>query len=71
MEYKTLAEKEGLGRVVICNGCNDIHLAVDSVTMRITQDAFVALAEMVQCALQHPKLSAALNTHVAIQPCLN
>ncbi len=56
MTYQTLAVKEGLGRVVICKGCSDVHLAVDSVTMRITQDAFVALAEMVQEALRHPKL---------------
>lgn len=48
MSYQALAEKEGLGRVVICNGCSDVHLAVDSVTLRITQESFLALNEMVQ-----------------------
>lgn len=57
--YQTLAEKEGLGRVVMCQGCSDVHVAVDSVTIRITPEAFVALAEMVQQALKHPRLGLA------------
>lgn len=56
MSYETLAVKEGLGRVVMCQGCSDVHLAVDSITVRIAPEAFVALAEMVQEALRHPKL---------------
>lgn len=59
MHYHTLAEKKGLGKVAICKGCTDIHVAVDSVTLRITPEAFVALGQMIQESLRHPKLSMA------------
>lgn len=59
MKYHALSEKKGLGKVVICKGCADVHLAVESISMRITQEAFVALGEMIQEALRHPKLRMA------------
>lgn len=57
MHYHTLAKKDGLGQIAMCDHCSDIHLAIDSLTLRIKQDAFLALSEMIQKALRHPKMS--------------
>jgi hypothetical protein len=59
MSGHTLAEKSGLGRVVMCVGCTDVHLAIDSVSVRLSVEAFVALGEMIQNAIRHPEISAA------------
>lgn len=56
MHNHTLAEKDGLGRIVMCSGCTDVHVAIDSMSIRISQDAFIALSEMIQKALRHPKI---------------
>lgn len=57
--YQTLAMQEGVGRVVICKDCSDIHLMVENMTLRISKDKFVALADMLQAAVRHPRLSLA------------
>ncbi len=57
--HQKLAHKEGLGCVAMCKDCKDVHIAIDSLTMRITPDAFVALSEMIQEAMKHPKLAMA------------
>lgn len=54
--YRTLAEKEGVGRVVMCDQCNDLHVAMGHVTVTIPERAFIGLSEMIQQALQHPTL---------------
>ncbi|MCG3205822.1 MAG: hypothetical protein KCHDKBKB_02545 [Elusimicrobia bacterium] len=56
MHCQVLAEKEGLGRIVMCQSCNDVHLSMDSLSVRITQAAFVSLSEMMSQALRHPKI---------------
>lgn len=52
---QVLAEKAGLGQVALCRDCSDIHLALGTVTLRLSPEAFKALADMLQESLRHPK----------------
>lgn len=56
MHCQVLAQKQGLGQIVMCQSCNDVHLFFDSLSVRITQDALVELSEMILQALRHPKI---------------
>lgn len=54
--HHTLAKKPGLGCVAICKNCKDVHIAIDKVSLKIAPETFIALSEMMQEALKHPKL---------------
>ena len=48
--YDVLAESSGLGRVVRCGDCADIHLTCGGVSLRLTPEAFGGLLAMMKRA---------------------
>lgn len=56
MHYHTLSEKEGLGRVVTCEKCSDIHVSLKNLTLSLSREEFFGMAELVQKALQEPRV---------------
>lgn len=54
-----LAEEKGVGQVVLCGDCDDVHLAVGSVVLRLGRGSFRRLARMVGAAAGHASLSPA------------
>lgn len=54
---RILSEKEGVGKVVVCSSCDAVHLGVGTITMNMTKESFLGLAEMLQEAVQHPYLT--------------
>ena len=57
--HRILAEKEGIGQVVVCPRCSDVHVSCGRMSFRLPQDAFHALAQMLQSAAAHPALAPA------------
>lgn len=54
-----LSEEKGVGRAAVCPGCEDIHLGVGAVTLRLSKQDFLALADMLGRAARHPVLGPA------------
>lgn len=56
-EARVLAEEKGVGQVVLCGACEDVHLSVGGVTLRVGRQDFLRLAGMLRAAasrLDHP-----------------
>lgn len=56
---KILSEESGLGRVMMCGECDDIHVSVGRTSFRLPKETFMALARMMTSAAAHPDLTEA------------
>ncbi len=49
---KTLAEEQGVGRIVVCDNCDRIHLVYGRITLDLNRGEFSDLARMIRSALR-------------------
>lgn len=56
--YETLSEVPGLGHVVLCRNCADVHVTIGHTSFRLPLTAFRQLHQMIQDAEDHPLLNA-------------
>ncbi len=56
--YETLSEVPGLGHVVLCRNCEDVHVAIGHAAFRLPLKAFRQLHRMIQDAADHPLLNS-------------
>jgi hypothetical protein len=47
-----LSEKRGVGAVVVCGRCEDVHLSCGNLNLRLPKDVFLAVANMVRTAAE-------------------
>ncbi len=55
--YETLSEVDGLGRVVLCRGCEEVYVCIGHASDRLPLAAFRELGRMVDEAVNHPALN--------------
>lgn len=55
--YETLSEVPGLGHVVLCRNCEDVHVTNGHAAFRLPLKAFRQLNQMIQDAEEHPLLN--------------
>lgn len=53
---RVLSERPGLGRVVMCGACDDVHVSVGRASFRVPHEMFRALSLMMSEATAHPAL---------------
>lgn len=58
-EACVLAEEKGIGQVVLCGDCDDVHLAMGSVVLRLERGSFRRVARMLRTAAEHASLAPA------------
>jgi hypothetical protein len=54
--HEKLSEVPGLGQVVMCSDCEDVHVNIGCVAFRLPREAFLEFVKMLQAAAQHPHL---------------
>lgn len=54
--YETLSDVQGVGRVVLCRSCEEVHLGVGYASYRMPVAAFRELARMIDEAANHPAM---------------
>ncbi len=55
--YETLAEVQGLGRVVLCRGCEEVYVCIGHASYRLPLAAFRELGRMMHEAVNHPAIN--------------
>lgn len=55
--YETLAEVDGLGRVVLCRGCDEVYVCIGHASYRLPLAAFRELGRMMHEAVNHPAMT--------------
>lgn len=54
--YETLAEIQGLGRVVLCRSCEEVYVCIGHASYRLPLPAFREVGRMIDAAVNHPAL---------------
>lgn len=52
-----LSQSQGLGQVVLCQHCEDVHLMIGAISLRLSKETFVQLSKMIGLATSHLTLS--------------
>lgn len=55
--YETLSEIDGLGRIVLCKGCDEVYVCIGHASYRLPLAAFRELGRMMHEAVNHPALN--------------
>ncbi len=55
--YETLSEIDGLGRVVLCLGCEEVYVCIGHASYRLPLAAFRELGRMMHEAIHHPAMN--------------
>lgn len=64
---QVLSEVPGLGRVVMCADCEEVHVAVGRSSFRIPREVFRTMARMLMSAAAHPAVAAPAGYTVSFQ----
>lgn len=62
-----LSEIPGLGRVLMCGGCDEVHVGVGRASFRLPREMFLSLSRMMAEAAAHPSLSEAVRYSVSFE----